>query len=255
MKRLLLSIIISCSMLGMVQAQVETHFYKQGETPNIRKSNRMNASVKEMPSFDVQSMIKEDREMAGEDVPYRFGKGFDVSYTLDDGIWEQIDSGRVWSMTFSSKDALSLNFIFHNFKLPDGATLNIVNEDNTFIYGPVTQESIPDNGIMLTDIIPGSKATILLYEPREQTGRSSLTIKKVVHGYRGINYDDILGAIGASHTCNVPAENHPEYSKEYDAIALLMKASGTELCSGSLLMSTDFSFTPSLCIAIGIIIT
>lgn len=205
-----------------------------------------NKRVVEMPAFDVQRMLKEDKEMAGVDVPYRFGKGFDVSYTLDDGSWDEVDSGRVWSMTIHSKDALSLNFIFHDFRLPDGATLNIVNGDNTFIYGPVTRKAIPENGIILTDIIPGSKMTIYLYEPKEQAGRSSFTIKRVVHGYKGIDYDEILGAIGASHSCNVPAEDHPEYSKEYDAIALVMKSTGDELCSGSLLMTTDFSFTPYL---------
>lgn len=58
MKRLFFSTILFCSMLGIVQAQVETHFYKQGEAPDFRKGNRMNASVMKMPSFDVTGYIK-----------------------------------------------------------------------------------------------------------------------------------------------------------------------------------------------------
>ena len=60
-----------------------------------------------MPSFDLERLKKEDKEMEGVDVPYRFGKGFEVSYTLNDGHWISCENGNIWYMSFKSKGALS----------------------------------------------------------------------------------------------------------------------------------------------------
>ena len=38
--------------------------------------------------------------------------------------------------------AVSLNFVFEDFSLPNGAYLNIVNSDETIVYGPVTSDRI-----------------------------------------------------------------------------------------------------------------
>jgi len=78
-----------------------------------------------MPAFDVGELLKEDSIMADYDIPFRFGQDFPLFLTLDDGVWHQLDYGRVWTMTFESAGALSLNFIFDNFYLPEGATLEI----------------------------------------------------------------------------------------------------------------------------------
>ena len=71
-------------------------------------------SVK-MPNFNVDSLINEDKKIQEKDVPFRFGKGFDVNYTLNDGSWVDSDSGRIWSLKISSPGAFSLNFIFKDF--------------------------------------------------------------------------------------------------------------------------------------------
>lgn len=41
--------------------------------------------------------------------------------------------------------AVSLNFVFEDFSLPNGAYLNIVNSDETIVYGPVTSDRIPND--------------------------------------------------------------------------------------------------------------
>ncbi|WP_296849216.1 serine protease [uncultured Methanobrevibacter sp.] len=197
-----------------------------------------------MPSFDLEKLKKEDNELEGLDYPYRFGKGFDVSFTLDDGIWIDCNNGRLWSMSFVSDGALSLNFVFEDFCLTDKSCLYIVNQDSTILYGPVKKDAIPDNGFFLTDIISGENATIILYEPSEQKGKCSLRIKKVVHGYRGAFSQKQQMQKGDSEGCNNDVVCFPEYEKESNAVALVLLESGEEWCSGSLLMSTDLSFKP-----------
>ena len=86
--------------------------------------------------------------------------------------------------------------------------------------------------------------SIFLYEPANVTGESSLTISRVIHGYRGAFVNLNGGMLGSSESCNNDIACFPEYLEESKAIALVLLASGTELCSGSLIMTTDFSFKP-----------
>lgn len=232
-------------------SQVLTQTFTKGEAQmkGFKVSKKvLSKKVMDMPKVDVARLMKEDKEMTGEDVPFRFGYGFDTSYTLEDGEWEEIEGGRLWSITFKSSNAYSLNFVFDNFSLPKGAHLNISNHDETVIYGPVTSNNIPKDGFFLTDLIPDSIATIYLFEPTDQIGKSTLRIKKIVHGYHNMfTTNDSYGNPGGSANCNVPVENKfPEYEKEANAIALILLADGTSLCSGSLVISTDMSFKPYL---------
>ena len=124
-------------------AQVETNYYsKNDKARNVFSYSRKNTIVKTMPSFDLEKIRKEDAEMEGEDVPYRFGKGFDVSFSFSDGKWEDVEGGRLWTLSFKSAEAISLNYVFEDFYLPEGACLYIENQDETVLYGPVTSDAL-----------------------------------------------------------------------------------------------------------------
>lgn len=244
MKSFIFSLFL-CIVALSAYSQVEKRYYPEKNALDsipflkglISERNYVN-----MPSFDLERLKKEDKELEGLDIPYRFGKGFEVSYTLDDGNWIECDNGRLWSKSFKSNGALSLNFVFENFHLSDECCLYIVNKDRSTLYGPVKKNAIPDNGFFLTDIIPGDFATIVLYEPFTQRGKCNLCIKKVVHGYRSAFSQMQHRGIGDSEDCNNDVICFPEYEKESNAIALVLLESGEEWCTGSLLMTTDYSF-------------
>ena len=197
-----------------------------------------------MPEFDLSKLVEEDKLMEECDVPYRFGKAFDVSYSMEDGIWYNCGDERFWTITFESTGAISLNFVFGNFHLSKDAALFIVNDKQTNISGPITSKDIGKNGFFLTDIIYGDKATIILKEPSKTRDTSTLTIKRIIHGYRSIGIDEYYGNNGTSAICNVDVACKPAFSKEAKAVGLVLLSSGNELCSGSLLMTTDMSLKP-----------
>ncbi len=234
--------ILHCQLL---HSQVETNYYAKDQVPSKIKEALLFAKdnqIQSMPAFDLKSIQEEDKLLDGIDKPYRFGYAFDVSYSLADGKWRDVENGRIWSMTFESKGAQTLNFVFEDFSLPKGGTLEIINGDGTVIFGPVIHDAIPSNGFFLTDFLLGDNATIFLFEPKEKKGTSSLTIKKVVHGYRHYLSNFFYGTEGASSPYNVDVACHPEYNKESGGVGLVMLSSGYELCSGALLMTTDVSF-------------
>lgn len=245
MKKLLF-ILWSFVAIGQVQGQVETRIYSDRNL-NLSQSLfqiKQKSPVFSLPLFDISKMLAEDEETVGLDIPFRFGKGFDVNLTLEDGSWADMGDCRVWSMSFKSEGAHSLNFVFNNFQLPDGGELYIVNQGGNIIYGPVTSDAIGESKFFLTDIIPDSVATIYLKEPKWKRGESSLSICRVVHGYKSVLIDENGGLVGSSSPCNNDVACFPEYSKEAKAVALVLLSSGEELCSGSLVMTTDFTLKP-----------
>jgi hypothetical protein len=246
MKKIALLIIVALCSVSLY-SQVETHYYQKGDTihSDFRKIKGLGCNtITKMPEFDLQELIEEDKRTEDTNSPYRFGKAFDVSYNLSDGTWTNVENGRLWTMSFLSEGALSLNFVFDDFHLPEGAELYIENQKETVLYGPVTTKDIPKSGFFLTDIIPGNQVKIYIFEPSDVKGTSSLTIRRVVHGYRGNLTSDPYGNVGGSESCHIDVACEPSYAEESNAVALVLLSGGSHWCSGSLQMSTDFSFKP-----------
>ena len=221
-------------------SQVETRYMNKGEAAKlINKPICSTGVIKVMPPFNQAQLEKEDAERDSTESMFRFGKLFDVFYTLADGQWEDVDGGRMWSMTFKSEGALSLNFVFNDFRLPKGAELYIINKEETVLFGPVTKESTTENGYFLTDIIEGDQVSIHLFEPTESKGNSSLTIKGVVHGYR--NYEQRP----SFRTENMDVACRPQYEMASDAVATIFRQNYC-VGTGFLVLSTDYSFKPYL---------
>jgi hypothetical protein len=76
--------------------------------------------------------------------PYRFAAAFEVGITpARAGTWETLDDGsRIWRLRFRSEGALSLNFGFTRFLLPEGAMLHVYDPDRTNVYGPYFADAV-----------------------------------------------------------------------------------------------------------------
>ncbi len=144
MKRLLY-VIITLLLSSTVHSQVaKTYFRKGNALSNILKKDLadIKSILYNLPPVDLEMLQKEDDILDECDVPYRFGKVIDVSYTLDDGVWQDYENGRIWSITFKSSKAVSLNFILKDFYIPSGGELYIVDKEQKVLYGPVCQDNI-----------------------------------------------------------------------------------------------------------------
>lgn len=237
MKKIIFILILPFAFFHFVYGQVETKFYPDKDALQQNRyirNHKKSTKVKKMLSFDVQKMMDEDRQNENLDIPFRFGKGFDVNITLSDGEWTTVENGRLWLMEFQSEGAYSINFVFENLYLPDSAELYIVNSEGTMLYGPVTSKQNTKNGFFLTDLIQGDKATIYLYEPTNKKEQSQLIVKRVVHAYKNLFSTMAYGNLGGSEACNNDVVCFPTWDLESDAVALILLSNGDELCSGSL---------------------
>jgi PKD repeat protein len=197
-----------------------------------------NYQVKQMPSFDVESMLDEDRLNSSKpDVPFRFGRVFEVNFDLNNsGTWLELpDGSRVWRLEISSEDAHSINLFYKDFYMPKGGMVYLYNSDKSEVIGAFTELNNTADNYFSTQPTRGDATVIEYYEPVFSKGKGRLNISKVVHAYK-----DIYGFLSpAELSCNVNI-NCPEgapwvQQKRSVTRITYTQGSGGYLCTGSLI--------------------
>ena len=239
MKKTIITILVVLFTCSNASSQILTRYYQHNRISEKQELLMKGKEVKILPEIDIA------KEIAHYDSinPARFGVGIDVNYTLNDGEWFETDSGKVWTMTFVSQNAKSLNFVIKNLSLSEKSEMYITNGDHTIVYGPVNCNNAPDNGTLISDVISGNTARIVLYEANEQTERSSLSITKVVRGFRDIQSNNEINTT-RSDIYNSHIACNPDWEPYSNGIALIMSSTADSYYTGYLVMSTDFSFVP-----------
>ncbi len=202
-----------------------------------------NAPVIEMSEFNYKWIEEEEKRNVSNIRPPRFGYAYKTEINIiSDGKWTQEGSLSIWTLTLKSKGALSLNLIFGEFYLIDGAEFNIYNEDGTIRYGPVTSENIKTSRKLATDIIKGSAITLILTEPKTlENSRSVISISYVVHGFT-----TACDFGGSELACQINASCSQAngLANEKYAVARILVGNGQYCCSGSLINNTCNDYTP-----------
>lgn len=236
MKHLLLTLCaIAIALLSNAQIS-------QGGSPLSWQTDKIDLSelrFHAMSSFDEVTMRSEDDiNNATKDVPFRFGKNFDVSLELSDGEWTELPNGdRLWNLGIESTGAFSLNFLFSTFKLPEGGKLFIYNEDKSYKIGAFTSENNTPEKTLPTYPLPGERIILEYYEPAAAVGLTELKIGRVTHGYRDL--DVIARGIGDSGTCNnnVICAEGDDWRDEINSVAMIVVGSNG-ICTGALVNNT-----------------
>lgn len=182
------------------------------------------------------------------------GKGVNVKLDVKASSVEKIleGKGRLWVLTIKSNTAYGLQFYFSKFKLPQGATLYIYNDEKKFIGGfselnnPVDENKSIQFG---TDFISGEVAYVELFEPFVREFDSELEIATINHIYKDV-FNPKSGAYGSSQDCNINV-SCPEgvgWEKEISSVAIILAYSPNyhrlALCSGALLNNSDYDAKP-----------
>ncbi|MCD9005551.1 pre-peptidase C-terminal domain-containing protein [Luteimonas sp. XNQY3] len=208
--------------------------------------------LKRMPAVDTARLRAEDarQDRALGQSPVRFATPHAVDLTPNNaGDWDEIAGGSlVWRLRVESKDALSLNFGFSEFHLPDGARLLIYPEglDKNANPEAIRVFTAADNkatGSLWTPIVPGDNAVIEVVVPKAQVGDLKLRLSSVNHDYIGFGRLARDGALaqtkGVSGSCNVDVvcPDGDGFRDEIPSVGAYSRF-GTFYCSGSLVNNT-----------------
>ena len=208
--------------------------------------------LKRMPAVDAARLRAEDarQDRAMGQRPIRFATPHAVNLTPNNaGDWDEIASGDlVWRLRVESKDALSLNFGFSEFHLPEGARLLIYPEglDKNANPEAIRAFTAADNkatGNLWTPLVPGDNAVIEVVVPKARVGELKLRLSSVNHDYLGFGRLAREGALaqtkGVSGSCNVDVvcPDGDEFRDEIPSVGAYTRF-GVEYCSGSLVNNT-----------------
>lgn len=243
-----ISTILFISVFAFLNAQVSTKeqpvsFYKPDQ---LKKK----IPVKKMQVFDINKLLKEDKfdEETG-DIPWRFGKDIDVNFTLNNsGKWQELENGdRIWQLNIVSEGAYSINLIYNYFDIPLGAKLFVYNEQKDDYIGAFTNRNVKKDKTFATFLVKGESTIIEYYEPANVKGQGKIIISKVIHGYKDF-FSKLNKGYGGSGSCNnnVNCSEGEDWQNEKRSVAMILLASNSRWCSGSLINNANIDGTPYL---------
>lgn len=210
-----------------------------------------NRQVLEKPNI---ANLKKTDEIKEED----FGYGIKVNYnTHNAGQWFDISNGdRLWIMEIHIPEAKSINLNYDKFWLPKGAKLHLYNADTSMYIGAFT--SFNNHGKnespskFSTGIVVGDKTILELYEPKEVSGKSIISISEVIYGFRCLPMfkeyyeNEDKGCFGWAGSChvNINCSEGDNWQKEKTGVATSTAKNGKCWMTGSLLNNTNHDGTP-----------
>lgn len=199
-----------------------------------------------MPEVDAMALIAEDeaRLQEGKTGPYRFGfnHATDLS-TANSGVWTTLENGdRLWRLAIRCPMAFSINFEFHDYRVPQGGQV-FVHNDQDDVLGAFTMESSAGLNEMGVTLLPGDRITIEYLEPAAHAGEGFLRIGQVTHAYRDVT--GLAKGFGDSGACNnnVICPLGDGFREQIRSVAMMM-VGGSGFCTGQLINNCAQDGTP-----------
>jgi hypothetical protein len=195
-----------------------------------------------MPSFDIAEELRiasaEDNDLRGS---YRFAHKFITNYNRSNSgeSFSLSDGTKIWRMGIYSKDALSINILFTEYELPEGAQVFLYNMEQTHILGSFTHLNNSDLGILPISPVRGDKLIIEYHEPADAAFPGRLTIGEVNHAFRDLRGYEPGDDRSEYHCMPSPIcfQDDPEYDKIARSVVLIT-IDGILTCTGVLLNNT-----------------
>ena len=137
MKRTTVLLVLAFAALATVlNGQITTRVITPDELSKVVKYyDSTEPTFFDLPFVDVEKLKKEDEKLKGQVDYLRYGQAIDVNFGLKEGKWTICNGGYKWRLGVKSKEAVSLDFTFDSFYLPEGAELYIYNKDRTMVMG------------------------------------------------------------------------------------------------------------------------
>jgi PKD repeat protein len=208
-------------------------------------------SANEIPllTFDKPADIEEllNQEMVKGQM-FNFGKFVlcDIS-SSDDGLWTELDGGKVWTLAISATDAKGISLYYDDFRIPSSGELYIYNPSQTQRIGPFTSKHNHSSGLFATELISGDMLILEYFQPHDESNDLKLSINRFAYAYRDISGGQ-LGGYNSSEDCQVNANcsEGNAWENQKKSVCRIQIGSGWNvgLCTGALVNNTLNNCTP-----------
>lgn len=193
-----------------------------------------------MPLVDTEKLLLEDSlRQPGE--PPRFAQSIETQINPEThGTWEILnDDVHLWRLRIGSTDAVSLNFGFTDYYMPEGGNLYVYTTDYSEVLGPYTSQDNTDYGQLWTPIINADEVVIEVSLPQAVADELRLELTSVNHGYQDFDQAEKSGACNVDTICS----QADSWRNEIRSVGRYT-ISGMYLCTGALINNTAQDLKP-----------
>jgi hypothetical protein len=211
------------------------------ESAFLARTNR--AELIEMSAFNLDSVLRKDAlnegNMRGS---FQFAHKFftHIERGKDGNEWVLGDGTQIWQVAIRSQGAYSINLLFTEYHVPEGARLFLYNEDHSYILGSYDHRNNSPSGLLPTQPVAGETIIVEYSEPADAAFRGRLTIGDVNHDYRDILRGEPGVDLGNGVFDCMPDVVCADLNVDSTTMrsTLLVMINGNTACSGTLVNNT-----------------
>jgi V8-like Glu-specific endopeptidase len=154
--------------------------------------------------------------------------------------WEKSGADYVWTHQVTAPNAVSLNFGFTRFNLPEGAELNIYSADRTQFIRSFTSEDNNVNNQLWTPVIMSDDVIIEVVAPAIVASKVDIELGQIGQGFRTFGQSTLKAG-----SCNidVACSESKGWEKEVNSVAVI-STGGSAFCTGFMVNNTSGDKTP-----------
>jgi hypothetical protein len=206
--------------------------------------------VEEMPPFDLAlELMRDSAENVGLRGGYKFAYKFVTDFGRDNsGASFRLNDGTlVWRLRIRSRGALSINILFTEFELPEGAKLFLYDPKQRQILGAFDCLNNSEDGLLPVAPVWGEEIVVEYQEPERAAFAGKIRVGEINHAYRSLlGYEP--GGDAKDMWC-MPATQCLASEGGRDSLSrttVLLTIDGTRACTGVLVNNTSNDGRPLL---------
>jgi lysyl endopeptidase len=170
-------------LFNYVNSQIPTRFVSPDEISS-RESFQFSSksTVIDVLNPEIRELISKDSIKTEGANLFTFGYAIETNIGLNNsGDFFNLSDGYIlWSLRIISPNAYSINLVFDELNIVEGAELFIYNSDKTMIHGPYTSSYNSKAGNITTDLLEGDQIILEFIQPSWSINQSKIHIKSVV---------------------------------------------------------------------------
>jgi len=196
------------------------------------------------PSLNTELLAWEDEEREEMGMAPRFAVTKEVKVSpVTHGTWEELSEGmQLWRLRVESLGALSLNFGFTRYLMPEGGSLFLYAADESYeLSRAFTAEDNETHGELWTPVVLSDNVIIELIVPTKAVDSLELELTAVNIGYRG--FGENLTILQGSCNNDVICPEGVPWLDEIASVGVISTGGGT-FCTGFMVNNTAEDETP-----------
>jgi hypothetical protein len=203
----------------------------------------LDVPVYKVPDLDQALIAQLEKQDQQQGLAPRYAVENDVDLTPNNsGLWEQVSESTVrWRLRVVCGNAVSLNFGFTNYAMPEGGQMRIYDTDGPRSIRPFTAADNEAHGQLWTPPLVGNDVIIDVTVPFKAQDQLDLRLTRINAGYK--DFGHMPGIESGSCNVDVVCPEGDDWRAEIASVGVI-STGGSRFCTGFMVNNTANDQTP-----------